>query len=169
MAEFVDINSLNDKNVLSGNEKLQVSELEYTTTAHIRDYIKNYFINTNAFLRNSNFMYVNTNNSGYNVNGGDVLYFAKTNTSSFALNLDGSTFADNNSTAIAIFQSNIRTLTVIDGSQGGQILYHESAKSLNPTPGSLVVVCIQAICFTDTPNVYSDYIYLVNAAEYSYR
>lgn len=67
MAEFVDINSLNDKNVLSGNEKLQVSELEYTTIAHIRDYIKNYFINTNAFLRNSNFMYVNTNNSGSNV------------------------------------------------------------------------------------------------------
>lgn len=166
MAEFVDINSLNDKNVLSGNEKLQVSELEYTTIAHIRDYIKNYFINTNAFLRNSNFMYVNTNNSGSNVNGGDVLYFAKTNTSSFVLNLDGSTFVDNNSTAIAIFQSNIRTLTVID-SQGGQILYHESAKSFNLTSGSLVVVCIQAICSTDTPNVYGDYIYLVNAAEYS--
>lgn len=166
MAEFVDINSLNDKNVLSGNEKLQVSELEYTTIAHIRDYIKNYFINTNAFLRNSNFMYVNANNSGSNVNGGDVLYFRKTNTSSFVLNLDGSTFADNNSTAIAIFQSNIRTLTVVD-SQGGQILYHESAKSFNPIPGSLVVVCIQAICSTDTPNVYGDYIYLVNAAEYS--
>lgn len=166
MAEFVDINSLNDKNVLSGNEKLQVSELEYTTIAHIRDYIKNYFINTNAFLRNSNFMYVNTNNSGSNVNGGDVLYFGKTDTSSFVLNLDGSTFADNNSTAIAIFQSNIRTLTVVD-SQGGQILYHESAKSFNPIPGSLVVVCIQAICSTDTPNVYGDYIYLVNAAEYS--
>lgn len=166
MAEFVDINSLNDKNVLSGNEKLQVSELEYTTTAHIRDYIKNYFINTNAFLRNSNFMYVNANNSGSNVNGGDVLYFAKTNTSSFVLNLDGSTFADNNSTAIAIFQSNIRTLMVID-SQGGQILYHESAKSFNPISGSLVVVCIQAICSTYTPNVYGDYIYLVNAAEYS--
>lgn len=166
MAEFVDINSLNNKNVLSGNEKLQVSELEYTTTAHIRDYIKNYFINTNAFLRNSNFMYVNTNNSGSKVNGGDVLYFAKTNTSSFVLNLDGSTFANNNSTAIAIFQSNIRTLTVFD-SQGGRILYHESAKSLNPISGSLVVVCIQAICSTDTPNVYGDYIYLVNAAEYS--
>ena len=166
MAEFVDINSLKVKNVLSGNEKLQVSELEYTTTAHIRDYIKNYFIDTNAFLRNSNFMYVNTNNSGSNVNGGDVLYFAKTNTSSFVLNLDGSTFANNNSTAIAIFQSNIRTLRVID-SQGGQILYHESAKSLNPTSGSLVVVCIQAICFTNTPNIYSNYIYLVNAAEYS--
>lgn len=166
MAEFVDINSLNDKNVLSGNEKLQVSELEYTTIAHIRDYIENYFINTNAFLRNSNFMYVNTNNSGSNVNGGDVLYFGKTNTSSFVLNLDGSTFADNNSTAIAIFQSNIRTLMVVD-SQGGQILYHESAKSFNPTSGSLVVVCIQAICSTDTPNVYGDYIYLVNAAEYS--
>lgn len=167
MAEFVDINSLNVKNILSGNEKLQVSELEYTTTAHIRDYIKNYFINTNAFLRNSNFIYVNTNNSGSRVNGGDVLYFAKTNTSSFVLNLDGSTFADNNSTAIAIFQSNIRTLTVINSSQSGRILYHESAKSLNPTSGSLVVVCIQAICSTDTPNVYGDYIYLVNAAEYS--
>lgn len=166
MAEFVDINSLNGKNVLSGNEKLQVSELEYTTIAYIRDYIKNYFINTKAFLRNSNFMYVNTNNSGSKVNGGDVLYFAKTNTSSFVLNLDGSTFADNNSTAIAIFKSNIRTLTVID-SQGGRILYHESAKSLKPTSDSLVVVCIQAICSTDTPNVYGDYIYLVNAAEYS--
>lgn len=166
MAEFVDINSLNDKNVLSGNEKLQVSELEYTTTAHIRDYIKNYFINTNAFLRNSNFRYINVNNSGLKVNGGDVLYFAKTNISSFALNLDGSSFADKNSTAIAIFQSNIRTLTVID-SQGGRILYHESAKSLNPTSGSLVVVCIQAICSTNTPNVYGNYIYLVNAAEYS--
>lgn len=165
MAEFVDINSLNDKNVLSGNEKLQVSELEYTTIAHIRDYIKNYFINTNAFLRNSNFRYVNANNSSSNVNGGDVLYFGKT-TSSFVLNLDGSTFANNNSTAIAIFKSNIRTLMVTD-SQGGKILYHESAKSLNPTSGSLVVVCIQAICSTATPDVYGGYIYLVNAAEYS--
>lgn len=166
MAEFVDINTLNNKNTLSGNEKLQVSETEYTTTATIRDYVKNYLSNTNAFLKNSNFRYISTGTYIATVSGGDTIYFGNITSEVFTLRLNGKTFAEKDATAIIVVNSNIRRLTITD-TQGGQILYHESAKNFNPTSGSLTVICIQAICQTNTPNVYGDYVYLVNAAEYS--